>query len=121
MTAHQMLCHVADAFRMATGAKAVSHDVTWFNRTVLKWGALHLPWPPGVFATRPELDALGGGTPPTDFASDLTRVESELESFVGFGARLGARPHPLFGPMSEKDWMRWGWLHTDHHLRQFGA
>jgi hypothetical protein len=30
------------------------------------------------------------------------------------------RPHPMFKEMSEKDWMRWGYLHTDHHLRQFG-
>jgi hypothetical protein len=26
----------------------------------------------------------------------------------------------MFGPMTEKDWMRWGYLHADHHLRQFG-
>jgi hypothetical protein len=26
----------------------------------------------------------------------------------------------MFGPMSERDWMRWGYLHADHHLRQFG-
>jgi Protein of unknown function (DUF1569) len=29
-------------------------------------------------------------------------------------------PHPIFGPMTAKDWMRWGYLHADHHLRQFG-
>jgi len=29
--------------------------------------------------------------------------------------------HPLFGPMSETQWLRWGYLHVDHHLRQFGA
>jgi len=30
-------------------------------------------------------------------------------------------PHPFFGEMSERDWMKWGWLHMDHHLRQFGV
>jgi hypothetical protein len=29
--------------------------------------------------------------------------------------------HPIFGRMSEAAWMRWAYLHTDHHLRQFGA
>jgi hypothetical protein len=29
--------------------------------------------------------------------------------------------HPLFDAMSERDWMRWGYLHVDHHLRQFGV
>jgi len=30
------------------------------------------------------------------------------------------RRHPLFDEMSERDWMRWGYLHADHHFRQFG-
>ena len=31
-----------------------------------------------------------------------------------------APSHPMFGPMTAADWMRWGYLHADHHLRQFG-
>ncbi len=29
--------------------------------------------------------------------------------------------HPVFGELSEWEWMRWGYLHADHHLRQFGT
>jgi hypothetical protein len=29
--------------------------------------------------------------------------------------------HPIFGAMSERAWLRWGYLHMDHHLRQFGV
>ena len=29
--------------------------------------------------------------------------------------------HPIFGPMTLRAWMRWGYLHVDHHLRQFSA
>jgi hypothetical protein len=29
-------------------------------------------------------------------------------------------PHSIFGSMTNQDWMRWGYLHADHHLRQFG-
>jgi Protein of unknown function (DUF1569) len=29
--------------------------------------------------------------------------------------------HPIFGRMTEEEWMRWGYLHVDHHLRQFGG
>jgi hypothetical protein len=25
-----------------------------------------------------------------------------------------------FGAMIPRDWQRWGYRHTDHHLRQFG-
>ncbi len=31
-----------------------------------------------------------------------------------------AEPHPFFGAMSRQEWLRWGYLHADHHLRQFG-
>jgi len=27
----------------------------------------------------------------------------------------------MFPEMNEREWMRWGYLHADHHLRQFGA
>ena len=35
-------------------------------------------------------------------------------------ARGNRTDHAMFGTMSPEDWMRWGYLHTDHHLRQFG-
>lgn len=28
--------------------------------------------------------------------------------------------HPYLGPMSEKEWKRFVWMHMDHHFRQFG-
>jgi hypothetical protein len=42
-----------------------------------------------------------------------------LEKFLSPASTLG--PHPIFGPLSYPQWMRWGYLHCDHHLRQFGA
>jgi len=123
MTAHQMVCHLADGFRMGMGAQAVSHDAHLFNRTILKWLALYLPvrWPPGIL-TRPELDQVKGrGTQPTDFTSDMSEAQAQLASFWNAGARLEGQRHPLFGPLSQAAWLRWGYLHTDHHLRQFGA
>jgi len=123
MSVHQMVCHLADAFRMAIGDMVVSHDAHLFNRTILKSVALYvpLPWPRGIM-TRPEIDQVKGcGTKPTDFAADLALAEAQLELFTATAAQLGGRAHPVFGPMSEQAWLRWGYLHTDHHLRQFGA
>jgi hypothetical protein len=34
---------------------------------------------------------------------------------------LVGQAHPIFGPMSDAAWLRWGYLHMDHHLRQFGV
>jgi len=123
MSAHQTVCHLADAFRMALGHKAVSPSSGLLQRTLLKWFALYapLPWPEGRISTRPEVDQERGGTPPADFAADLGQVEALLEAFTAPSRSLDRHVHPFFGPMSDAGWLRWGYLHTDHHLRQFRA
>jgi hypothetical protein len=120
MTAHQMICHCADACRMALG-DATPRDVsTAVSRSVIKWIALHAPlrWPAGV-QTVAEFDQRTAGTCPTDFAADVAELERLLDRIR---PRQGAwPPHPIFGPMTEAGWLRWAYLHMDHHLRQFGA
>jgi DinB family protein len=121
MSAHQMVCHLADSFRFLLGRMTVSDVVTPLSRTVVKWWALYvpLPWPPGMIRTRPEIDqVLGGGTKPVDFAGDLAELGALLEEVTAPAVNLEHRPHPLFGRMSNADWLRWGYVHMDHHLRQ---
>ena len=121
MTAHQMVCHLADACRMAMGERRVRPVSSPLPRTLVKWMALYVPvrWRPGI-ATVPEADQMVLGTRPTEFSRDLGEAIALLESIA---ARRGASwpVHPIFGRMSEAEWQRWAWLHTDHHLRQFGA
>jgi hypothetical protein len=121
MSAHQMICHLADAFRMATGAKVVSPASGPLQRWVVKWMALYLPvaWPAGL-PTRPEADQMIGGTKPLEFARDVVQVETLLAEVAAH--HPGGWPvHPIFGSMSHRAWLRWAYLHTDHHLRQFGV
>ena len=122
MTPHQAVCHLSDSFRAVSGQKAVSDVAGPLQRTVVKWIALYAPlrWPPGIL-TRPEMDQEISGTAPAEFAADV----AELEGLV---ARVAAEPqlfrrisHPIFGPLSDKQLLRWGYLHMDHHLRQFGV
>jgi hypothetical protein len=123
MSAHQMVCHVADAFRMAMGRRPCRDTSTGFGRTGLKWIALYVPmrWPAGI-QTSAEIDqAAGCGTPPQAFAADLAEVDALLTVVSAFGADPARPPHPVFGPLSPREWLRWGYLHTDHHLRQFGV
>jgi hypothetical protein len=90
---------------------------------VIKWFALYAPirWPPGV-PTTPELDQTVGGTRPTDFAADVAELETLLTRITtDQRGRLAGCAHPVFGRMSEAAWLRWAYLHADHHLRQFGA
>ena len=76
---------------------------------------------PAGIVTRPEIDQELEGTKPTDFAADL----AELQALVGLVAtqrhHVARIPHPIFGSLSEAAWLRWAYLHLDHHLRQFGV
>ena len=120
MSVHQMVCHLNDAFRMATGEKPVTCAPTLRNRTLTRWIALHLPlrWPAGI-ETVPEINQEIGGTSPGDFVADLAELEARVKQFAA--PRDGWPVHPIFGRMSEAEWLRWAYLHVDHHLRQFGV
>ena len=122
MSASGMVCHVTDAFRLLVGEKPARDRSTLLRRTFVKWIALYapLPWPADI-RTIPEFDQRSGGTPPAEFAADVARLEALLERITTGEERLDGLRHPLFGRMSERDWLRWGYLHADHHLRQFGA
>ena len=123
MSAPQMVCHLSDNFRMAMGRMPVSHATGLWQRTIVKWIALYLPlrWPGGRILTRPEIDQEVGGTKPGDFAADVAELQALMELFAAPPRSFDWQPHPIFGRMSESAWLRWGYLHMDHHLRQFGA
>jgi hypothetical protein len=120
MNAHQMICHLADSFRGVLGDFYVSPGPGPLPAPILKFVALKMPvkWPHGI-RTRPEVDQEGGGTRPTEFAADLVALKIQCDRFVD-NSQVILPAHPIFGPMSQDDWMRWGYLHMDHHLRQFG-
>ncbi|HXI62450.1 MAG TPA: DUF1569 domain-containing protein [Pyrinomonadaceae bacterium] len=123
MTPHQMICHLNDSFKSAIGERAVNGDKSkLLTRTVVRWIALYAPlkWPHGV-RTMPENDQERGGTPPEDFKRDLDALVSMIERVTHAHRTFEWQRHPLFAEMSERDWMRWGYLHVDHHLRQFGV
>ena len=122
MSPHQMVCHLSDSSRMALGQVPVSDATGPLQRTVLKWIALYGPmrWPPGIL-TRPEIDQLCAGTKPLEFAGDVAELERLVEAMTARGNGVEWPPHPIFARMSQRAWMRWAYLHMDHHLRQFGA
>jgi hypothetical protein len=121
MTAHQTICHLSDSFLVPMGAKAVGMAGSPLQRRVVKFLALYAPvkWPAGV-KTRPEVEQGLGGTAPGDFESDRRNLLAVMQRFAAANRDFEFAPHPIFGKLSESEWLRWGYLHADHHLRQFG-
>lgn len=120
MSSHQMVCHLIDACRMMTGEKQVSQATGLPQRTIVKWVALYLPlpWPAGIL-TRPEIDQEIHGRRPIDFANDIDELETIVKAISAQAKEFERQTHPIFGCMSEAAWLRWAYLHMDHHLRQF--
>jgi hypothetical protein len=120
MTPHQAICHLCDSFLGCMGLKPVSPARRLpFQGQMMKFFALYVPlrWPKGI-KTRPEMEQGIGGTPPSEFERDRNDLLAVMDRFVSGTERA---PHPIFGQMNESEWLRWGYLHMDHHLRQFGV
>jgi Protein of unknown function (DUF1569) len=122
MTPHQMICHLSDGFRMYMGDKKVAPQRTPVPRSLLRFVAIWVPlrWPKG-FRAAPELDQQVGGTRPAEFEADKRQLRGLIERFTRTPKDYTYQPHPHFGALSEKEWMRLAYLHADHHFRQFGA
>ena len=113
-----MLQHLRLSAEMALGELTMpSSNKRAFQVFPLKHLILYvLPFPKGA----PTAPALKPGLA-TPLEQERTALLSLLER-IASGPDQGAGPaHPLFGPLT---WRQWGVLtykHADHHLRQFGA
>ena len=124
MSAHQAVCHLSDALRTFLGEAPIPPSTAnWFNRTVIRWVALHspIPWPHGVQAPKGLDQVAGEGTSPSEFQADLGELLTLHERFAALPGLPPISAHPIFGPLTRDEWMVWAYLHADHHLRQFGA
>jgi hypothetical protein len=122
MSAHQMICHLSDGFRLYMGEVRARPAKTPLPAAILKTVALWAPlkWPTG-FKTAPEIDQEIDGTPPAIFEGDVADLEDLIARFTRKPQDFTWPLHPHFGFLTEKEWMRLAYLHCDHHLRQFSA
>jgi Protein of unknown function (DUF1569) len=113
-----MLQHLRLSARMTLGELPVSSkskrifQVFPFKHLIL----YVLPFPKGA-PTAPELKPLDADS----FEEERAGVLDLLDR-IGTGPQEGAGPsHPLFGPLTWREWGVATYKHTDHHLKQFGA
>jgi len=120
MTSHEMLCHLSDSFRGMLRERETSPAPAYgVQRQLVRFIALHtpLPWPKGV-PTRPEVNPHDKGSRPVAFDTDREAMRELMHRFARPGVVYA--PHPMFGALTRREWMRWGFRHVDHHFRQFG-
>ena len=114
-----MLRHLRLAAQMAVGELELpSANKRALQVFPLKHLLLYvLPFPKGA-PTAPKLKSdLAGAS----LEEERTALLELLER-IGAGPRDGAGPaHPLFGPLTRREWGVATYKHTDHHLRQFGV
>ncbi|HZY63880.1 MAG TPA: DUF1569 domain-containing protein [Edaphobacter sp.] len=121
MSATQMLQHLALAFQTSLTSKP-EPSASRFDNPVCRFVALRLPvrWPKGIAA--PALLDFSINPPPlVDFTHAYDDLVCTMHHFGQAPSSAFIFPHPVFGKLSHAQWMRWGYRHTDHHLRQFGC
>ncbi|HSB93856.1 MAG TPA: DUF1569 domain-containing protein [Flavitalea sp.] len=56
------------------------------------------------------------------FEEERAKLLDNVHQFLMIDkAKLSARVHPFFGPMSGSEWYELMYKHLDHHLKQFGV
>ena len=117
MNAPQMLAHLVDWMEMARGGIHAAGRKSPLRYPPLKQLAVYwLPFPRGV-QTAPELIS----RTPSDWASEHAAVCRHIGSFERVDPTAIWPEHPVFGKLTPNAWGVFGYRHTDHHLRQFGA
>jgi uncharacterized protein DUF1569 len=113
-----MLQHLNLSARMTLGELPVaSSNKRVFQVFPFKHLILYvLPFPKGA-PTAAELKPAEASSFETERAALLEMLER-----IGTGPSEGSGPaHPLFGPMTWKEWGVVTYKHANHHLKQFGA
>jgi hypothetical protein len=113
-----MLHHLRLSARMTLGElPTVSANKRAFQMFPLKHLILYvLPFPKGA-PTATELKPVAVAS----FEEERTALLELLER-IGTGPRDGSGPdHPLFGPLTWREWGVVTYKHANHHLKQFGA
>ena len=116
MTALQMVAHLSDSLRMASGELEMKPRRVPFRFSPLKELVLYVLPLPKVL---PSSELIG--RKPADWSIEIADLRDALNWVVQRGAEALAPVHPAFGKMSAKQWGVLIYRHMDHHLRQFGV
>ena len=117
MNASQMLSHLVQSARMASGEMPTKPLRLPMRFSPIRQFIIYLmPFPKGV-GTAAELLPVDGA----ELASSAAELHRLLETIAGRRAARSWPEHPAFGRLNAREWGVLIYRHFDHHLRQFGA
>jgi hypothetical protein len=118
MNVGQVVCHLSQSLRLATGELVCKPRGGLLSWTPLARLVIHkLPFPKGA-PTAPELlDTVPAAT----LEEDRVVLRELLERVGRIGPDAEYPAHPAFGTLRGLDWGVLIYRHFDHHLRQFGV
>jgi hypothetical protein len=119
MNAQQMALHVGDASAAVLRQREFSAKPRSGPSTLRRVALLYvLPrMPRGI---KSGADPAAAEVDPGQFVTDVERAADLLQRLATAPPDALVDRHPILGPMTRAQWMRWAFMHTDHHLRQFG-
>jgi hypothetical protein len=117
MSAPQMLAHLTNWMKMATGELSTKPKNVPLRFTPVKQLAIYvLPFPKGV-PTAVELIT----REPDEWSAERSMFLRYLDEFESMHRGKPFPYHPAFGILTDAAWGVLGYRHTDHHLTQFGV
>lgn len=123
MNAAQMVKHLVESYKLPLQElPAAVPKTSWIRGPHGRWLALRsgLPWAKNM-PTLQEVDILARPNLAIDFGTERVALVELINRFCLCPEDELLEAHPLLGKLTRKDWMRWGYLHADHHLRQFNS
>lgn len=116
MSAPQMVTHVVDALKMATGEIPTAGRKLPIRFTPLKQLIIYGPPFPKNAPTAPELLVRQC----EDFDAERANLKAMMDTFARISADTEFPQHPAFGKLSRRAWGALAYKHIDHHFKQFG-
>ncbi len=114
MNVNQMLRHVSTAANFAFTSEAQNVK----KRSIMKWMIFNIPAPKGA-KTLPQIDMVANNINPEEFEKErqaLTDVFKKVSESNG-----PFRENPFLGKLTKDEWGKLCYLHSNHHLKQFGV
>jgi hypothetical protein len=117
MTAPQMIVHVVDGLKMATGELPTEEKKRPIRFTPLKQFIIYGPPFPKSVPTSPELLERQC----EDFDQECANLRQMMDTFASIPVGTQLPRHPAFGKLSRRAWGALTYKHIDHHFKQFGV